>query len=117
LWDGGGFYSIDAGSSDGTTGIGWAEASTLLGISGSQTVTWEGVTVDATTLIFKYTYAGDMNLDGVVDATDLALFASDGGSNGASATWLQGDFNYDGVRDAADYAIMMNAYANQGAPL
>lgn len=116
LWDGGGFYSLQAACTNGATGIGWAEASDLLGLSGSQTATWDGITVDATTLLFKYTFVGDMNLDGMVDSTDYDLWDT-AVANSSPASWITGDFNYDGVRDSTDYAMMNYAYAHQDDPV
>ena len=41
-----------------------------LGISGSQTKVWNGQTVDASTVLIRYTLAGDANLDGKIDGDD-----------------------------------------------
>jgi hypothetical protein len=63
-----------------------------------------------------YTYAGDMNFDGLVDAEDYGTIdnwvqfpGTDGYSNG--------DLNYDGVIDAVDYGIIDNTSQLQGAPI
>ena len=52
------------------------------------------------------TQIGDVNLDGVVDATDLAIAQANLGQNGG---WAMGDVNCDGVIDAADIAIIQAA--------
>lgn len=49
-----------------------------------------------------YTWIGDANLDGVVNAADLVMMAPVGTTN---ATWNEGDFNYDGVVNADDYSL------------
>ena len=61
----------------------------------------EGATpaVPAGNLLVKYTYAGDANLDGQVDVTDLGALATKWQS---SAEWSGGDFNYDGFVDVTD---------------
>ena len=46
------------------TGVGYAEASQALGISGAQTASWGGETVDATSVLARYTLLGDATLDG-----------------------------------------------------
>jgi hypothetical protein len=46
---------------------------------------------------------GDVNLDGVVDATDLAIAEANLGQAGG---WADGDMNCDGIIDAADIAII-----------
>lgn len=49
-----------------------------------------------------YTWIGDANLDGVVNAADLAMMAK---TNTGGAIWSTGDFNYDGIVNADDYAL------------
>ncbi len=63
-----------------------------------------------------YTYAGDANLDGVIDHWDFDLFAI-GESGAGRISWLTGDFNYDGVVNAADRSIMERNYTQQSEPL
>ena len=46
---------------------------------------------------------GDVNLDGVVDATDIAIVTANQGTSGGYA---DGDLNCDGVIDADDLAIV-----------
>jgi hypothetical protein len=106
--------------------VGYAEASRLLGLSGSETATWGGQTVDATSILIMGTLGGDANLDGTVDADDFALvdrgFARDFQNHNTSAhnsaveqgqfsQWQDGDFNYDGVVDAGDYLIIDTSFA------
>jgi hypothetical protein len=55
-----------------------------------------------------YTWLGDTNLDGVVDASDLAAVSPTG------TTWSTGDFNYDGQVNADDYALYMLGQAASG---
>lgn len=54
-------------------------------------------------VLIMYTWLGDTNLDGKVDATD---FANMGTGTPGSQTWVNGDFNYDGVVNADDYALL-----------
>lgn len=67
----------------------------------------------------KLTYAGDANLDGIINADDYALidrtFAQHLTSN--SAMWSGGDFNYDGQVTSADYLLIDRVYLQQDAPL
>ena len=98
-----------------TTAVGYAEASQLLGLTGVQTTTWAGLPVDATTLLLRYTYYGDLNLDGRVDADDFALL--DRGFSKHLTGWVNGDVNYDGTVDAADYLLTDRSYALNGNPL
>jgi autotransporter-associated beta strand protein len=77
--------------------------------------TFDGQAVDANSILLKYTYYGDANLDGVVNGADYALI--DNGYNLGLSGWGNGDFNYDGVINAADYALMDNAYNFQSGIL
>ena len=78
--------------------------------------TFGGVPVDSDDILIMYTWAGDLDLNGVVDAVDY----------GTIDNWIQfpgttgygnGDFNYDGVIDAVDYGIIDNGIQLQGPPM
>jgi hypothetical protein len=99
--------------------IGYGEASTVLGLSGSATAAWNGATVDATSLLLKETYFGDANLDGKVDADDLARLDAGKAKNLAAglAHWTDGDFNYDGSVTSADYLLADTAFGQHGGAL
>jgi hypothetical protein len=89
-----------------------AQASDVLGLSGLQTSVFSGQTVDATTVLVKYTQVGDADLDGTVGFADLARLAQNYNSS-AGGTWARGDFNYDGRIDFADLAGLAQNY-NRG---
>jgi hypothetical protein len=59
--------------------------------------------VDSTSVLITSTYAGDANLDGVVDLRDLAMLSSGWRHAG---TWASGDFNYDGIVNAQDLGLL-----------
>jgi autotransporter-associated beta strand protein len=61
-----------------------------------------GYTDSGSQILIMYTWIGDTNLDGVVNAADLANMAPVGTTN---ATWSMGDFNYDGVVNQDDYSL------------
>ena len=53
---------------------------------------------------------GDTNLDGIVDALDLANVVSGGRfDTGLPASWSQGDFNHDAVVDVLDLSALVRA--------
>jgi hypothetical protein len=98
------------------TTLGVAEASEVLSIPAGQTRMWEGRTVDSTTVLIKYTYNGDANLDGQINADDYAnidLYSQFPASN----TYAHGDFNYGGSINADDYALIDLMSGAQGNPL
>lgn len=57
----------------------------------------------------RSTLAGDTNLDGVVDVTDLGNLAGGYGAT-SGATWVQGDTNYDGKVDVTDLGNLASSY-------
>jgi len=115
-WDGSGIITSTPDALSSRTTLGVAEASDVLGIKGSETAVWNGVTVDATTVLVKYTYAGDANLSGNIDADDYALI--DFYSHVANVHgYFNGDFNYDGDINADDYALIDFNNNAQGSPL
>ncbi len=77
--------------------LGYAD-NTVLGLPG-----FSGQGVDLTSILIKYTYGGDSNLDGQVDISDLGALATHWQS---SAVWTGGDFNYDGFIDISDLGIL-----------
>jgi hypothetical protein len=58
--------------------------------------------------VFNGLRSGDINNDGVVDLSDLAVLLSNFGATGA--TFDDGDFNGDGVVDLADLALLLAAF-------
>jgi autotransporter-associated beta strand protein len=106
---------FNAGPLSGTTTIAVATASQVLFIEPGDTGVFAGQTVDGATTIAMYTYAGDLNFDGLVDGADYGIldnYVQFPGTDG----YANGDFNYDGVIDGADYGIVDNTIQLQGAP-
>jgi hypothetical protein len=100
----------------GTTTIGVASAEQILFIAPTATGTFSGQPVTGATTLAVYTYAGDLNIDGRVDAQDYGIidnWVQFPGTRG----YANGDINYDGVIDAADYGIIDNTIQLQGAPI
>lgn len=58
----------------------------------------------ANTIKIMCTLNGDVNLDGLVNATDFAIFGTYFGT--VTDNWDQGDFNYDGFNNASDFALL-----------
>jgi hypothetical protein len=60
--------------------------------------------VDASTVLIKYTDAGDANLDGDVDLDDVGIWSQNftGALAAGSKTWFQGDWDHDGDVDLDD---------------
>jgi autotransporter-associated beta strand protein len=83
-----------------TAALGYAEATQL----GSPT-SFNGYSIDGTTMLVKYTLAGDADLDGDIDPIDVGKWALNftGDLGGAGTkTWAEGDWDYDGDVDPID---------------
>jgi autotransporter-associated beta strand protein len=83
-----------------------------------------GITVDTTTVIGKYTYLGDVNLDGQVTGDDISIVNSLMGtdlsaSNTPQSLWWQlGDVNFDGLVTGDDYSQVSSFLGDGlGSPL
>jgi fibronectin-binding autotransporter adhesin len=93
------------------TAIGVATAAEAKGLVGTATTLWSGQTIDSNDTLVMYTWAGDANLDGKVNADDYAsidLYSTVPGAD----SWNHGDFNYNGVINADDYALIDNNVQN-----
>jgi autotransporter-associated beta strand protein len=102
-WQGPGIIS-SAAAADPEMGIGYGEAADVLGLSGGQTGTFGGATVDATTVLARFTRLGDANLDGRVDFADFQRLERGFGRIGQA--WSAGDFDYDGSVTRADFKLL-----------
>jgi hypothetical protein len=78
-----------------------------------------GQAVDPSTVLIKYTYSGDADLNGVVDGDDYSYWLNGflGTTDPAVQGWLRGDFNYDGRIDGDDYTQWLNSFLFAGPPL
>ena len=82
---------------------------------GALYTSFDGQTVMNSDVLVKYTYYGDANLDGKVDASDYSLI--DSGYATHATGWYNGDFNYDGVINGSDYTLIDNAFNTQGTAI
>jgi autotransporter-associated beta strand protein len=106
----------DAGPTVGTTTIGVSDGASILFLAPTETGMFAGQTVTGASTIAMYTYAGDVNFDGLVDASDYGIIDNYFQFPGTTG-YANGDFNYDGVIDAGDYGIIDNTFQLQGAPI
>jgi len=117
-WTGPGITSSTADAAHFAVGI--AEASDVLHISGAQTALFHGLTVDATSVIVKFTYYGDANLNGRIEGADYSRIDTtfnDEATQGNIGGWFNGDFDYNGKVDGADYALIDVAFNSQSGTL
>ena len=70
---------------------------------------FNGVSVDATSILVESDFKGDANLDRKVDVTDLGTLATNYGKTVARGV-LDGDFNQDGKVDVTDLGALATNY-------
>jgi hypothetical protein len=100
---------LSSSSASATLGLGYGDNG-LLGNS-----IFAGQAVDASSLLIKFTYLGDTDLDGVVDVADLGKLATNWQ---AAGVWTTGDFDYSGLIDVNDLGMLAtNWQAGVGNPL
>src|SRR6185295_12839245 len=95
------------------TTIGVSTGAQMRGLGPTDTDTFAGQTITGASTIAMYTYAGDANLDGVIDGGDYGTidnFVQVPGADG----YANGDFNYDGVINGGDYGVIDNNIQAQG---
>jgi autotransporter-associated beta strand protein/T5SS/PEP-CTERM-associated repeat protein len=114
-WNGTGIMSSSAQTSPVKTAIGYAEASNLFG---SFPTIYAGQTIDSTTIVTRFTVAGDANFSGKTDIQDFNRLASNFGKT--NKTWYDGDFDYNGTVNIMDFNILAAAFGkyspNQAPP-
>ncbi|HEY7090323.1 MAG TPA: PEP-CTERM sorting domain-containing protein [Tepidisphaeraceae bacterium] len=115
LWNGPGINS-SATAATPLTGVGYGEASAVLGISGTQLGAFSGEAVDATAVLVRWTRVGDADLDGDADGVDIGTWATNfTGELGGTGTklWTQGDWDYDGDADGVDAGLWAQAFTGE----
>ncbi len=115
LWNGVGIDSSPAaavaadGANPHKTGVGYGIAGSL-GIVGSGTFAGQAVTDSS--IIVRYTYVGDSNLDQAVNLLDLNSIATNFGQSGKF--WGDGDTNYDGQVNLLDFNALAGNFGMAG---
>ena len=118
-------WSTASGGLPGTVGLGSSDAFytaagafTTIGVYSNAAggiSMFAGQSVGTTDVLVRYTYLGDTDLSGSVDASDLSRALQ--GLSGAGTGWKFGDVNYDGLIDTVDLGRVIAALRGQGAPL
>jgi hypothetical protein len=113
-WDGNGIVTSETDATvTGITTVAVMKASEAALANPSQ---FRGQAVTGNDVLVAYTYNGDANLSGKVDADDYFAIDSHYGKSGTAFGFSKGDFNYDGVINGDDYALIDAAFSGQGAP-
>lgn len=94
------------------TALGILTGTEYLAVSGG---TFDGIAVNATDSLIKYTYYGDTDLNGTVNFDDYSRI--DAGFLNARTGWLNGDFDYNGLVNFDDYSLIDLAFNTQSGTL
>ncbi len=119
-WTGNGITSSSAATVAANAGnvhkmaLGYAIASQVNDFTANPGFTFGGLTPASTSLLIRYTLAGDANLDGAVNTADFLALAQN--FNGAGSAWVQGDFNYDGKVNALDFNAVATNFGATPTP-
>jgi hypothetical protein len=114
-WDQPGLTTSQAAATTGLTTIGITTGAARGGLGPTDTDLFAGQVITGASTLAMYTYAGDANLDGLIDGGDYGIIDNNVQIPGADS-YYNGDFNYDGVIDGGDYGIIDNNIQAQGAP-
>jgi hypothetical protein len=79
------------------------------------TASFDGQSIDNTTVLVKYTYYGDTDFNGTVNFDDYSR--TDAGFNQDKSGWLNGDFDGNGVVNFDDYSLIDLAFNTQNGAL
>ncbi|MCX5656352.1 MAG: cadherin domain-containing protein [Planctomycetota bacterium] len=108
-WSGLGITSALLAGGSTTNGIGYAENGESAVWFDSGTPFGDYAGADSTTVLVRYTLIGDVNLDGIVDDSDISILSNNYGFTDQS--WANGDvYDYDGIVSDDDVGLQANNY-------
>jgi len=119
-WLGTGITSSIAAANKNLYAVGYID-NALLPVAQRYT-TFGGVSVDPTSILVRYTWAADLNLDGLISDADVTVQSAlyDNGLT-TGHYWWQGDLNGDGKITDADVTVLSALYprgaVGDGAPV
>jgi len=96
--------------------LGYADSQEVLNFN-SGTALWSGQVIyehdpqnepPFRSVLIKFTYYGDTNVDGKVNIADFARWADNFNSN--PSRWDRGDLNYDGTTNIRDFSLLANHF-------
>jgi autotransporter-associated beta strand protein len=106
-WNGTGVASTTVAATPGRA-LGYAQASEIPAAAGG---TFQGQSVDPSSVLVRPTLSGDATLDGTVDFNDLVKLAQNYNTTLAvDSWWNNGDFTYDGTVDFNDLVKLAQNY-------
>ncbi len=117
-WNGAGGITSSTAKSNVYTSLGVRDMSVPLATEMTPPTSIEGVPISANSVVVKYTWYGDLNLDGKVTYDDYSLFIHDfENQDGLTMEWATGDLNGDGQITYDDYSLLIAGYEHQSGTL
>ena len=118
-WDGMGITSSAASAEFTLKALGVLDDSFTFEGTRTPVTNLEGVPVAPTSVLVKYTYWGDADLNGKVDFNDFDVlqYYYFHPQPAEKIGWQTGDFNYDGKVDFNDFDLLQYAYFHPGGVL
>ncbi len=118
LWDGTSGITSASAKSTAYTALGVRDMSVPLATEATPPTSIDGVPVGPNSVVVKYTWLGDLNLDGKVTYDDYSLFMHDfQNQGGLTMEWGTGDLTGDGHITYDDYSLLVAGYEHQGEAL
>jgi hypothetical protein len=77
----------------------------------------DGQSADVNTILIRYTYDGDSDVNGLLDADDYARMDAGYANRAIAKGFYNGDLDYSGTVDSDDYFLIDRASATASAPL
>jgi len=116
-WTGTGITSAAAAADSSAKTLGLMTGAEFIDTYGASAL-FDGHAVSASDILIKYTYVGDLNLDGIVDDNDLGTLLGPYDSTQAvpGNGYASGDLNFDGVIDDNDLGALLGLYNSDGWP-
>ena len=116
-WSGPDGIHTTAATPAGRYTLGVGEASQVLGLSDGASSMWHEQSVDATSVLIKFTYSGDIDLNGILDGDDYFRIDSHVAQSGIVFGYGVGDINFDGGIDGDDYFRLDSNISDEDPPL
>jgi autotransporter-associated beta strand protein len=110
-WNGPGILSSTA-AAQADKSVGYAENNPAAGGFGK--TKFLGQDVDATSVLVRFTFDGDADLDGAVGPGDFNLLASNFGQT--QRDWAKGDFDYDRTVGPGDFNLLASRFGSALPP-
>lgn len=117
IWNGSGVVTsmTSAQANRRRTTLAVSTAASALNISTGASTTWQGQSITGAAILIKYTWMGDMNLNGTITGDDY--FRIDNGYNSQLKNYHNGDLDYSGAINADDYFWLDLDYSTQNSVL